>query len=458
MRIFAILCLLFASPVFASASTLHVEMSRNGFAGPIEIALAKRVEGQPPLWLVTKALAAGASAVEFPDVAPGLYTVLARGPQPLQRLSAKANVGSGRNVLRLTIPKSTVALRVTLAGQPVAGAIVMLAHDELRWDTELTTGEDGRFAGALWEPGVYSASVRRERMSAPHVVDVRLGAAPVTINVPDRHISGRVVDAGNQPIAGAFVALRTEAADSSLTVRTQSAPDGRFEFFGVREGAQSLFARATSYLQSDALLFDLRGAPVNRSVEFKLSRGTPRDVRVVDDRGQALANASLFTACDGHVKSTSVTDAEGRGSVALPASGSCAVYAVPKEGSIGFTQTDRSQGLVIRVPTGSSSLKLTLKTEAGDAFSDLWVLMRINGMVVPPAIARQFVARGLSLITNAEGRVTLQHIPPGTYEFWPYRNEAEGRTLYESASDMPAPISINVLTGENDATVKFRAR
>lgn len=456
MRIFVIIYLLFASPLFAA--TLHVEMTRNGFAGPIEVALAKRVEGQPPAWLVTKTVAANNSAVEFPDLAPGLYTVLARGPQPLQRLSAKANVGSAKATLRLIIPKSNVALRVTLGGKPVIGAVVTLAHEELRWDTELTTDEDGRFAGALWEPGAYSAGVRRDRTSAPHVVDVRLGTNSVTIDVPDRHISGRVVDSTGKPIGGAFVALRTEASDSSLTVRTQSAPDGRFEFFGVREGAQSLFARAASYLQSDAVLFELRGAPVHRSVEFKLSRGTPRDVRVIDDRGQALANASLFTACDGHVKSTSVTDAEGRGSVALPASGSCAVYAVPKEGSIGFTRADGPQNLIIRVPTGSSSLKLTLKSEGGDAFADLWVLMRINGMVVPPAIARQLVARGLSLITNADGRVTLEHIPPGTYEFWPYRNEAEGRTLYELASDMAAPISVKVLTGENDATVKFRAR
>ena len=67
-------------------------------------------------------------------------------------------------------------------------------------------------------------------------------------------------------------------------------------------------------------------------------------------------------------------------------------------------------------------------------------------------------ARGLSLITNADGRVTLAHIPPGTYEFWPYRNEAEGRTIYELASDMEAPIAVKVLTGENDATVKFWAR
>jgi len=456
MRMFVISCLLFVLPV--SAATLQVEVNRNGFPGPIEIALAPRVEGNLPEWSATKTLPPGKSAVQFLDLAPGLYMVLVRGPQPLQRLSAKANVGADGNALRLVIPKSKTALRVTLGGEPIAHAIVMLTQDELRWDTELTTGDDGRFTGALWEPGLYGARVRRERATAPHVADVHLGTEPVTIDVPDRHIVGRTVGEDGKPLGGALVTLRTESSGSSLNVRTKSAPDGRFEFFGVREGAHSLFARVTSYLQSDAVAFELRGAPVNHSVDLTLSRGVQRAVRVVDERGLAIANAALFAACDGHVKSTSVTNAEGRASVALPGASSCAVYAIPKEGSIGVTRVDGPQSLVIRVPAGSSSLKLTLKSEAGDAFSDLWLLMRVDGVVVPPAIARQLATRGLSLLTNADGRVSLEHIPPGTYEFWPYRSQAEGQTIYEMASSFAAPISVNVLTGENDATVKFRTR
>ena len=80
MRTFLLsLLLLIVLPV--SAATLQVELSRNGFAGPIEIALAPRVEGAPPVWSATKTLAAGKSAVQFPDLAPGLYKLLVRGPQ-----------------------------------------------------------------------------------------------------------------------------------------------------------------------------------------------------------------------------------------------------------------------------------------------------------------------------------------------------------------------------------------
>ena len=455
MRASLALSLLFA--LSASAATLQVEVRRNGFAGPIEVALAPRIEGRLPEWSESKTIAAGASAIAFPDLAPGLYIVLARGPQALQRLGAKANVGAEGSTVRLTIPKSKTALRVTLGGRPLARATVALQHEELHWTTELTTGDDGRFAAALWEPGLYNAGIRPEAGAGSHVVDVTLAAEPVTIDVPDRHITGRVLDEDGNPLGAALVILRTENSGGTLTVSTTSTAGGAFAFFGVREGAHSLTARAPSFLNSDAVSFELRGPSAVRSADLKLLRGSQRSVRVVDERNAPVANATLYTACDGHVKSTTVTSADGRSSVAIPDRASCTIYALPKEGSIGVARVTGAASLVIRVPDGSSSLKLALKSEAGAPFADLWLLMRIDGTVVPPAIARQFLSRGLSLVTNDEGTISLAQIPPGTYEFWPYRSEAEGQMIYDMAADFAAPISVNVLTGENDATVRFKA-
>lgn len=456
----AFLAALLLLTVNASAATLQVEVNRNGFTGPIELALAPRVEGRLPEWSATKTLAAGKTTVEFPDVAPGLYLVLAKGPQPLQRLSAKTNIGAEGSSVRLTIPKSKAktTLRVRLGGEPLARAAVTLKHDELHWTTDLATRDDGSFAGELWEPGLYGAGVRPEAGAGAHIVDVQLGAEPVTIDVPDRHISGRVLDEDGKPLGGALVVLRTENPGGTLTITTTSTPDGAFAFFGVREGAHSLTARAPSFLNSDAVSFELRGPSALRSADLKLLRGSQRGVRVLDERNTPVANATLYTACDGHVKSTTTTNAEGRSTVAIPDRAACAIYALPKEGSIGVARVTGAQNLVIRVPDGSSSLKLALKSDAGAPFADLWLLMRIDGMVVPPAIARQFAGRGLSLVTNEEGHISLAHIPAGTYEFWPYRTEAEGQMIYDMAADFAAPISVNVLNGENDATVRFKAR
>jgi hypothetical protein len=450
----------------ASAATLQVEVSRQGFTGPIQVAVAPRVDGKPPQWEATKTLAAGKSAVSFDGLTAGLYAVLASGPQPLQRLSAKANVGTEGSTLRLVIPRSKTVLRATLAGQPLARAEIALTHDALRWRTDFQAGEDGSFAGELWEPGLYTASVRRIPNSAPHSVDVSLSPSPLTIDVPDRHVTGRVL-AGGKPLAGAAVLLRSENSQSTLTIRTLSGPDGRFEFFGVREGALTLTARAPSYLDSDAATFELRGSPGQHAIDVELTRGQPRAVRVVDRHDFPIAGATLITSCNGNAKSRAVTDAHGGADVALAAGAPCAIYVLPKEGSIAVEpiaaeplaeSTTGSGPLLIRVPEGSSSLKLALKSEAGEPFSDMILLMRINGVVVPPAIARQLGSRGFLLVTNEEGSLSLDHIPPGTYDFWPYRTTIEGQMLYETATEFDPPISLTVRTGENKATVRFQAR
>lgn len=441
----------------ASAADLRIAVDRNGFTGPIEMMLAPRVEGTPPQWSASKTLDAAESAATFTGLAEGLYLVLARGPQPLQRLSAKANVGGSGGALRLTLPKGKTSLRVTLGGRPVARAAVLLTEEEWLWDTRLEAGDDGRFAGALWQPGAYTASVWRDRAASPYVADVALSAEPLTIDVPDRLVSGRVVGEDGRPVAGAKVILRTQGEQLTLTAGASSGPDGRFEFFGVREGAQALRAKAPSYLDSDVATFELLGASARHSLDLRLARGTQRTVRVVDQYSDPVRGAMLFAACSGHIKSTALTDEHGQAEVALPDAGGCSIYALPEDGALAVAQVAGKGPLVVRVREGTSSLKLALKSESGQAFSDMWLLMRIDGTVVPPAVSHQLFTRGLRLMTNAEGSISLAHIPPGTYDFWPYRSEAEGQMLYDVGWAMAAPISLDVVSGENSATVRLRA-
>lgn len=453
---FAVACILLFD-LTASAATLEVEVNRQGFTGPIQVAVAPRVDGKPPEWSSTKTLPAGRSAVRFQDLPTGLYAVLVSGPQPLQRLSARANLGTDGATLRLVIPRSKTVLHATLAGEPLARAGISFTHDKLRWHMELETGEDGQFTGELWEPGPYTANVRRDRISAPHSAEVSLAPGTVTIDVPDRHVTGRVL-AGGKPLGGAIVNLRAEDTQSILTVRAQTAPDGRFEFFGVREGALSLTARAPSYLESDTATFELRGSPAQHSIDIELTRGEPRAVRVVDARDAAIAGATLIAACDGHAKSRSVTNANGDAEVALPRGSSCAIYVLPQEGSIAVEPVKGPEPLLIRVPEGSSSLRLALKSVEGKPFTDLILLMRINGMAVPPAVARLLGSRGFSFMTDQQGNLSMERIPPGTYDFWPYYTTAEGQMLYETAMEFDPPISLKVHKGENSATIRFQAR
>jgi hypothetical protein len=44
------------------------------------------------------------------------------------------------------------------------------------------------------------------------------------------------------------------------------------------------------------------------------------------------------------------------------------------------------------------------------------------------------------------------------YEIWPYRSPAEADALLSTVSAMEAPANVNVLTGENRVTIRFRPR
>ena len=68
--------------------------------------------------------------------------------------------------------------------------------------------------------------------------------------------------------------------------------------------------------------------------------------------------------------------------MAVPESGSCGIYALPKEGSIAVASVAKSESLLLRVRDGSSSLRLALKSELGDPFAGLWLLMSIDGTVI----------------------------------------------------------------------------
>ena len=47
------------------------------------------------------------------------------------------NLGTTGSTLRLAVPETQTAVRVTLAGKPLARAFISFTHDELRWYTDV---------------------------------------------------------------------------------------------------------------------------------------------------------------------------------------------------------------------------------------------------------------------------------------------------------------------------------
>ncbi|HEX6096404.1 MAG TPA: carboxypeptidase-like regulatory domain-containing protein [Thermoanaerobaculia bacterium] len=454
MRRLLVLPTLFLSATLA-AGTLRVEIDRNGFQGPLEIDVGIREESAAPKWIVTRTLAAKASSAAFDELQPGLYTILVRGPQPLQRISTPIAVGSSPAATTLKIPKRRLTVKVLLGDKPLPNAFLTLQHDALLWTTDLVADSRGMFEGESWESSRFLGKVWRDRTASGHVIDVMLPEREsLIIDIPDRHVRGRVVDERREVIPGAVVTLRTATGAVTQTLRATARMDGTYEFFGVEPGEQILTARAPSHLDSDVIAFDLAPDSGSREFEIALAHGEQRALKVVDADGDAIASATLIAACGGHVKSIAVTDDTGSAPLATPAGVPCSFYALPQEGSLATAHTHGT----MRVPAAASSLRLQLLTDTDQPLGDVSLLMRVNGEIIPPAVGRQFASRGLDLTSAADGSVSLAKIPSGTYEFWPYRGEAEGLMLYELAGDLAAPITLDVKAGENEAKIRLRKR
>jgi hypothetical protein len=81
-------------------------------------------------------------------------------------------------------------------------------------------------------------------------------------------------------------------------------------------------------------------------------------------------------------------------------------------------------------------------------------VMRYNGEVVPQAVVRELGV----LYTDGDGLARLPRVPPGFYEFWPYRTEHEMASILETADAVDPPIRLYAKVGENRVTVRFERR
>ena len=121
-------------------------------------------------------------------------------------------------------------------------------------------------------------------------------------------------------------------------------------------------------------------------------------------------------------------------------------------------RNDDQRRLQVDLPPASSLLIRAQRTD-GTAMPPFSLLMRYDGELMPTEVAEQLTeTQGVQLTTGPDGEAHLRNIPSGSYEFWPYRTDAEAESIVAAGSMYLAPIEVNVLTGENKIAVKFNSR
>ncbi|MCU1244382.1 MAG: Carboxypeptidase regulatory-like protein [Acidobacteria bacterium] len=454
----------------AAGATLRVAVTRNAERGPLDVDVAL-ADGKTVYREVARAvIPRGKSEVLLRDLDAGTFTVTIAGQEPLQRIAARAVVAPGGSPeVKLVLRDAFVHGRITLGGQPLPWANVGVDHTTALWSSAFRTDAKGEFQSAIWQDGELSLDVQGVEMNAPFVTLVSLRGFPridFALDIPDRSVHGRLIDEGGHPVANTTVELRSIVGDYAPQARTQTDEEGAFAFEGVRSGRAQISCAPKGYLQPDPVDFELKESEKSGEVNLAVSRGFTRRIEVAGPHGTPAAGALLLVAEGSRVRSVTGANREGVANVPTPAAEEAVLYIFPKEGSMAIRRLPRplddqssSSTMRVTVPTADASLQVSALLDGGGGMPGVKLLMRMNGELLPPEVARELERQqGAALITDENGVARLAAIPAGIYEFWPYRSEREVEALMQTATFGAAPITVNVLTGDNSATIRFKKR
>ncbi len=422
---------------------------------PLEVLLLVRAEDDEWRDVSRRSLPAGAHRIRFDDLAPGVYQLRLRGRNDGRYFAAKAIVASGETRrTQLEVAPVEVFGRIRLGDIPLSKSVVVLKNREFGWEVAVDTDDAGLFHAGLWQGGSFSFVIRSSALSAPYGDRVEISTdRPMQwdLRLPEARVVGLVQD----------VRISATHGETTHNRTAQAGADGRFDIAAMDPGSITTRVTAPGYLEGAPLSFTLAENDRGKDVTLSLEPGLTIPLRVIDTAGNALAGASVLTTTDGRLRSRTTTAANGLAEVTLPRGEPATVYAVPREGSFAALRIERTgnppRSLVVSRAT--SSLQIVTRTVDGKPIGGVELLMRRDGVLVPPTVAEELEAQqGLLLATDAKGEASLAHLTPGFYEFWPYRGNEESAAIMETSTALLAPITVSVKTGPNRIAVNFNAR
>lgn len=461
-RFSAVILFVAMTAAAAHAATVRVHVARNGDKSPLDVRLGIRKETATPEWIAYRRLRERDEVAHFDGLAAGTYVVLVEGDEPLERTTTLAVVAAGdvRDV-KIVPSRAIVVGQFTLSGKPLANADVTFSRNGPR---RFRTDAKGEYRGVVWERGEYEVGVRTAKINAPFAGRVQIPDGPrpqFAFDMPDRSIRGRVVDEAGRAIAGTRVTMQSRSDLYATTRPATTAEDGTFRFDAVHAGSHTIYVLPQRHLRPDPVRFEMSEEDALREVEIAVTGGRRQSATVVDRRGAPQPHASIVCVTNASVRSTAESDDAGRVTFDTPLGEDSTLYVMPRDGGLVIRRLRAADSSELRivVPPATASLEISALSPDGKAVTEVGLLMRFNGELIPPDVARELrFHQGIALITDDHGVARLPRILPGVYEFWPYRSEAEVDALLASSSVLAAPININVVTGDNKARVRFRKR
>ncbi len=369
------------------------------------------------------------SPVEFINLDPGDYRVHLQGDGELQQLVHEASVTSSE-VEEVTLQPSAITLdgRLRRDESPVADAGVILKG--LRpWQAALTSDDEGRFGGEIWQSGDFAILVSGKHLDTPFGTMKTFTGDPVRldIEIPSSSVYGSVVDASSgRPVRDAKIHIESVGDNVRFATSTITDAKGDYRFTAVRNGKHSLRVTAPDYLTAE-LFFELTRDQEGYRADVRLERGIEQHVQILDVSGHPAAHATIMTGVSaGGLKPGKIitADSAGRATIrsreAIPAT----AYVFSADGSFlvwPFMSSAETEGQVLVLPAASGSVTIRAVDEESTPVARISFLVRHNGHLLLPGVLQVMRAvQNRRFETDSDGVLTFRNLPAGVYEFWPY--------------------------------------
>ncbi len=422
------------------------------------VTLFLPLEGVPWPWLLQQQIDSGEHTVTVPDVGPGKYLVRVRGTGPLQYATRTVIVtGDETRDVDFSLTTRIFSAHFTSGDEPLKHTNIRFRKLNDGWGGIVTTDDHGDVHTPMWDEGDCEMSVQTPGVTFVPRIIYLTGRRRSAIDLPSRLIRGIVQNERGVPIAEAKVILHTSLDTGAINVHTRTDRHGVFAFSGISTGPQSVQVAADGYLIAPFTSFS------GDDIRITMHEGILRRLTVMTTDGEPVSGAQIICSTGMYTQAMTATDAFGGATIATPADVTSVIYIIPREGSF-FVQRisngekrEPVQPLLITLQRPTAELTLEARSTAGTPVKNLRLLVRFNGeMIVPDAAEALEVNQGLQFRTGDDGDVHLKRVVPGVYEFFPYGGSAAD--MVDSIGVGDAPILVEVLPGENRATVTLAAR
>jgi hypothetical protein len=398
--------------------------------------------------------------VSFDYVEPGDYLVLAKGNRETERFGVPVTVEARQDAaVTLAIVPFQVRFHALMEGAPVRSAHFVLRNRDMQWQANANTDDIGAADLTLWQGGRMNATLEipgaipfMERRTLDDGQD-----AEWLMEVPSREITGVAVDgASGRPLPGAAIHLSMKSVDGyQLAVSTTANEQGVFRFAPVAYGEHVLKAAAKGY-PPVVMTYSFLEPEQHRDLRVVLDEAKAVRVAVLNSQGLPVAGARAIDFAGLQKRGAGTTDAGGVVSVLVSEGEVRDVFIIPRDGSFAVVQLrSEMDEITARVPDGTA--RIVVQTESKDhaPISGLSVVIRYNGRVLPFEVMQAFAReQGQRTRSGADGRIVLDHMPPGVYELWPVGSAAELVSLSMGVGP-EAPVRMTVTPGENVAVMSF---